>query len=65
MVGKPDVYILSGKSGKEAFNKICNAKPLAAPQYSKKERDTFNKDFLKWIPDIISNWNTLSTYEER
>lgn len=65
MIGKLDVFILSGKSGKEAYNRICNAKPLSTPQYSKKERDTFNKNFLKCIPDIINNWNNLSANETK
>ena len=49
MIGKPDVFILSGKSGKEAYNRICNAMPLST----------------KCIPDIINNWNNLSANETK
>ncbi len=65
MLGKPDVFILSGKSGKETYNRICNAKPLSSPQYSKKERNIFNKNFSKCIPDIINNWNIFSAIETK
>ena len=60
MVGKPDIFILSGNSGKIAYDKICSAKPLSTPQYTKTERDNFNKTFSKRIPDIIKTWNDLS-----
>ena len=63
MVGKPDVFILSGNSGKLAYEKICNAKPLLTPQSTKTERDDFNRTFSKRIPDIIKNWNTPSVSE--
>lgn len=65
MVGKPDIFILSGNSGKLAYEKICSAKPLLAPQYTKTERDDFNRTFSKRIPDIIKNWNDSSVSETK
>ena len=57
MVGKPDVFILTGDSGKRAYNKRCNAKPLKSPQYSIRERDEFNSRFAAYLPEIINSWN--------
>ncbi len=65
MIGKPDVYILSGKSGEKAYNKICNAKPLSKPQYTTNERQSFNNAFGKLIPEIVTNWNHSSGYESK
>lgn len=59
MVGKPDVFILTGENGEKAYNHICNAKPLEAPQYSDDERKEFNIEFSKLVPEIIENWNKL------
>lgn len=61
MVGKPDVFILHGTSGKKAYERICNAKPLKKPQYSSKEREEFNSKFSKLIPEIVANWNTVKS----
>ncbi|MBO4630276.1 MAG: hypothetical protein J5687_10035 [Treponema sp.] len=59
MVGKPDVYILTGKSGQMAYEKICNAKPLKTPQYSKSVRDDFNTRFAAYLPEIKKNWDII------
>lgn len=59
MIEKPDVYILTGESGKKAYEHICNAQPLENPQYSDDEREEFNIEFSKLIPEIIENWNKL------
>ena len=59
MVGKPDVYILTGESGNKAYDHICSAQPLKNPQYTEEERAEFNNEFSKLIPDIIENWNKL------
>ena len=60
MVGKPDVFILTGDSGKKAYNKICNAKPLNTPQYSPREREDFNSRFAAYLPEIIKNWKATT-----
>lgn len=60
MINKPDMFVLTGKSGKTVMNKIHNAKPCSASQYTKKERDTFEAKFSKYIPAIIENWNKNS-----
>ncbi|MDY5122433.1 MAG: hypothetical protein SPE59_01350 [Treponema sp.] len=62
MVGKPDVYILTGENGKKAYDHICNAQPLEHPQYSDDERAEFNIKFSKLIPEIIENWNKLNLF---
>ena len=59
MVGKPDFYILTGESGKKAYEHICNAHPLETPQYTDEERKEFNIEFSKLIPEIVKNWNHL------
>ena len=57
MAEKPECVVLTGEWGKKVYENIMNAKPLSKPQYTKKERDAFNRDFLRYLPDIINNWN--------
>ena len=64
MVGKPDVFILTGDNGRLAYEKICNAKPLKSPQYTKSERDDFNSRFAAYIPEIKKNWNKLTASDK-
>lgn len=59
MVGKPDVYILTGENGKKAYEHICNARPAKTPQYTEEERKEFNVEFSKFIPEIIENWDKV------
>ena len=59
MIGKPDVYILTGESGKKAYEHICNAHSSKTLQYTDKERKEFNVEFSKIIPEIIKNWDKV------
>lgn len=50
---KPEFYILSGKSGQEAYEHICNAKPLEKPLYSKEESKKFESILAPHLTEII------------
>ena len=64
MVGKPDVYILTGENGKKAYEHICNARPAKTPQYTEEERKEFSKqDRQKLLRFIVSKFHIISENE--
>lgn len=53
MNGKPELYVLSGKSGQKAYEHICNAKPLSKPLYSKEKSEKFESILAPHVAEII------------
>lgn len=52
MLGKPDLFILSGAVGKKVYDHICNAKPPKEPLYTKEEARKFEESLLPHLDEI-------------